>query len=96
MKMDRVASDPLMGLLACPNPACGGADMRDMLVGHLLLHGNAYVEMVGQETVEALYVLPPTHMRLVRDATGWPVTMNMREVVKYTAMTLARFRPLST
>ena len=63
---------PLMGLLACPNPACGGADMRDMLVGHLLLHGNAYVEMVGQETVEALYVLPPTHMRLVRDATGWP------------------------
>lgn len=63
---------PLVSLLARPGPMSDGADMRDMLVGHLLLHGNAYIEMVGQEPVEALYVLPPTHMRLLRDASGWP------------------------
>ena len=70
---DGVCQDhPLMHLLTRPGPVGNGADMRDMLVCHLLLHGNAYVEMARQETVEALYVLPPTHMRLVRDASGWP------------------------
>lgn len=63
---------PIMDLLARPGPTGDGADMRDMLVCHLLLHGNAYVEMAGPEPVEALYVLPPTHMRLLRDASGWP------------------------
>lgn len=63
---------PLITLLARPNPHGHGGDMRDMLVSHLLLHGNAYIEMLGGETVEALYILSPSHMRLQRDASGWP------------------------
>ena len=51
----------------------GGIAFREMLFGHLLVAGNAYVEAVsaGREPRE-LYALRPDRMRVVPGRDGWP------------------------
>jgi HK97 family phage portal protein len=70
------ASHPLLRLLAMPNPASSGAHMREALASFLLLHGNAYVELVeGADGLpEELYVLRPERMTVQAGPTGWPVS----------------------
>lgn len=64
---------PLLALLERPNPRQGGIAFREMLYGHLLVAGNAYVEAasIGREPRE-LFVLRPDRMRLVPGRDGWP------------------------
>jgi HK97 family phage portal protein len=64
---------PALTLIDRPNPRQGGIAFREMLYGHLLVAGNAYVEAagVGAEPRE-LFALRPDRMRLVPGRDGWP------------------------
>ncbi len=65
---------PLVRLLDRPNPTCSGSGLREALASYLLLHGNAYVEMVaGADGLpEELYALRPERVTIVAGASGWP------------------------
>lgn len=64
---------PALALTERPNPRQGGIAFREMLYGHLLVAGNAYVEAasIGREPRE-LYALRPDRMRVVPGRDGWP------------------------
>jgi len=71
----RFESHPVVALLARPNPGQGRAELLEAIYGHLLLHGNAYVEAVaGLDALPAeLHALRPERMALVPGPDGWPV-----------------------
>ncbi|MCD0419681.1 phage portal protein [Rubrivivax sp. JA1024] len=63
---------PLAQLLARPNPRQDGAALRETLVAHLLLAGNAYLEAVALgDRVHELYALRPDRIKVVPGADGW-------------------------
>jgi HK97 family phage portal protein len=63
---------PLSQLLTRPNPRQDGGVFFEMLVAHLLLAGNAYIEAVAlNDQVRELYALRPDRMKLVPGADGW-------------------------
>jgi HK97 family phage portal protein len=63
---------PLSLLLARPNARQDGNAFLEMLVSHLLLAGNAYIEgVVLDGTVRELYALRPDRMKLVSGPDGW-------------------------
>lgn len=64
---------PALALIERPSPRQAGIAFREMLYGHLLVAGNAYVEAagVGAEPRE-LYALRPDRMRVVPGRDGWP------------------------
>ncbi|AMJ59225.1 phage portal protein [Bosea sp. PAMC 26642] len=63
---------PALMLIDSPNPRQGGIAFREMLYGHLLVAGNAYVEVasLGREPRE-LHALRPDRMRVVPGRDGW-------------------------
>lgn len=64
---------PLLQLLRNPNPRQAGQAFFEMLIGHLLISGNAYLEAVQTEDMIAeLYALRPDRMRVVPGEQGWP------------------------
>jgi HK97 family phage portal protein len=68
-----LASHPLLDLLARPNPRQTGAAFLEELYGHLLVSGNAYVELVlVGGTPRELHALRPDRVRVVPGADGWP------------------------
>ncbi|MGH6922545.1 MAG: phage portal protein [Propylenella sp.] len=65
--------NPLLSLLAKPNPHQAGREFLEALYGHLLVSGNAYAEAVVIEgAIRELYALRPDRMSVVPDANGWP------------------------
>ncbi len=63
---------PLAQLLTRPNPRQDGGVFFEMLVAHLLLAGNAYIEAVALgDTIRELYALRPDRMKVVPGADGW-------------------------
>lgn len=70
---------PLLGLLARPNPRCAGSSFMETVYGHLLMSGNAYLEMVEAGEARELHVLRPDRVAVVADASGWPVAVEHRE-----------------
>jgi hypothetical protein len=63
---------PLSQLLTRPNPRQDGGVFFEMLVAHLLLAGNAYIEAVAlNDRVRELYALRPDRIKLVPGADGW-------------------------
>jgi len=71
---ERVMAHPLFRLLHdAPNPEMTSFVFRETLMAHLLLHGNAYAQIIrdGRGQVLALYPLLPSRMKVDRDkATG--------------------------
>ena len=70
-------------LLERPNQRQAGATFLEALYGHLLLSGNAYVEMIsadgaGRRCAE-LHLLRPDRVTVVTDAAGWPAALEYRE-----------------
>ncbi len=68
-----VADHPLLDLLVRPNPRQTGAALLEEIYGHLLVSGNAYVELVvvaGRP--RELHALRPDRVRVVPGADGWP------------------------
>ena len=53
----------------------GGQVLLEAVATHLLLHGNAYVQIVAgaQDRPAELYALRPDRMTVEMDASGWPV-----------------------
>lgn len=97
---------PLLKLLERPNQRQAGASFMEQLYGHLLLAGNAYVELIeaGEEARE-LHLLRPDRTAVVTDASGWPTGLDHREGAKRrtvamgaapggSAMHLTLFHPL--
>jgi len=72
------ASDPaLAALLAAPS---GGQRLAEALAAYLLLHGNAYVQVLAGpdgEVVE-LFALRPERVTVEPDASGWPAAYRYR------------------
>jgi HK97 family phage portal protein len=74
-----MSAHPALSLLARPNPRMGGPDFFEMLYGHLLLSGNAYVDGVFLGTRPAeLHLLRPDRVSVVVGADGWPVAYDYR------------------
>ena len=70
---------PLTALLARPNPQATGTSFMETLYGHLLMAGNAYVELVEAGEARELHLLRPDRVAVVADAGGWPVALEHRE-----------------
>jgi HK97 family phage portal protein len=69
---EEVPDHPALGLLARPNGRQSGPDFFEMLYGHLLLSGNAYVEplAIGRQLRE-LHLLRPDRVTVVEGRDGW-------------------------
>ena len=76
---------PLLELLERPNQRQAGASFLEALYGHLLLSGNAYVEMIstdganGADGARELHLLRPDRVTVMTDAAGWPTALEYRE-----------------
>ncbi|MBI1339523.1 phage portal protein [bacterium] len=65
--------DRLARLVERPNAFEAGADLMETFYGHLLIHGEAYLEAVRiDDEVRELHVLRPDRMRVVKGPRGWP------------------------
>lgn len=74
-----VEEHPLLGLLARPNARQAGNRFMEALYGHLMLSGNAYVELVETETgARELHLLRPDQVQVQCDSRGWPVALQHR------------------
>ncbi len=73
-----VASEP--AILALLTARSGGQVLAETLAAQLLLHGNAYVQLLtdgGGQLVE-LFALRPERVSVEPDARGWPVAYRYR------------------
>ena len=68
-----LASHPLLALLARPNPHATGPTFMEEIYGHLLVAGNAWIELVAVDGIpRELHVLRPDRMRVGIGPDGWP------------------------
>jgi HK97 family phage portal protein len=64
---------PLLALLANPNPRLRGPDLVEAVCGHLLVAGNAYLELVCVEGApREIHILRPDRVKVVPGPDGWP------------------------
>jgi len=72
------ASDPALATLATARSA--GQVLTETVAAHLLLHGNAYVQILtdGAGAVRELFALRPDRVSVEADAGGWPVAYRYR------------------
>jgi HK97 family phage portal protein len=70
---------PLLSLLARPNRCMAGSAFGETLYGHLLLSGNAYLELVSAGEGRELHLLRPDRTRIATDESGWPVALQVGE-----------------
>ena len=71
---------PLLALLERPNARQAGATFLEGLYGHLLLAGNAYVEMIAAGNgARELHLLRPDRVSIATDSSGWPAALDYRE-----------------
>ena len=70
-----LAAHPLLTLLNSPNAGQDGAGMLEAVYGHLLLHGDAYLEAAALDDAGApseLHALRPDRMTVIPGFDGWP------------------------
>ncbi|MBO9622128.1 MAG: phage portal protein [Sphingomonas sp.] len=67
------ASDPALPALVTARS--GGQLLAETVAAHLLLHGNAYVQLLADDAgrVRELFALRPDRVSVEADAGGWPV-----------------------
>ena len=69
----------MLRLLERPNGMQAGGSFVEALYGHLLLAGNAYVEMIGgDEAGRELHLLRPDRVSVATDEGGWPAALVYR------------------
>ena len=74
-----LSEHPMLDLLAEPNQRQAGPSFMEALYGHLLLSGNAYVELVETGTgAREMHLLRPDRVTVVADGDGWPVALEHR------------------
>ena len=76
----RLATHPVLRVLARPNPGQGKAALFEALYGQILLNGNGYLEAVVDSAGAAaeVHVLRSDRMAVVPGADGWPVAFEYR------------------
>lgn len=68
---------PALDLLARPNGRQGRADFLDAVTAHLMVAGNAYLELVSLDGRPAeLHALRPDRVRVVPGRDGWPAAFD--------------------
>ncbi|PPE03179.1 phage portal protein [Holospora curviuscula] len=71
----RITHHPIISLLNNPNPFQRYESFTEMVVSHLLLSGNAFIEYVGDaSSCGELYILRPDHVRILYTNQGFPET----------------------
>lgn len=70
---------PLLELLARPNQRGAGTSFMETVYGHLLMSGNAYIELIETQGARELHTLRPDRVAVVTDSSGWPVALEHRE-----------------
>ena len=79
-----VASAPIdasdAALVSLVTARSGGQSLLEALATHLLLHGNAYVQLLtgADGGLRELYALRPERVTVEADARGWPVAYRYR------------------
>ena len=88
-----VASDP--GLLALAQGRSGGQVLVQVAAAQLLLHGNAYVQVLRDASgdVAELYALRPERVTVEVDAGGWPVAYRYKVGERVTRLHAEPVRP---
>ncbi|MBX9464599.1 MAG: phage portal protein [Aquamicrobium sp.] len=76
---EELSEHPLLELLARPNRRNAGAGFFETLYGHLLMSGNAYVELIEAADARELHLLRPDRVAVAADASGWPVALEYRQ-----------------
>jgi len=68
------AGHPALALLASCGFGASGPGLIETMAGHLLLHGNAYIDVaLGKDGLPAaLFALRPERVSVEVDANGWP------------------------
>ncbi|MEL6794834.1 MAG: phage portal protein, partial [Pseudomonadota bacterium] len=77
----RLEAHPLLTLLSAPNSGQDGAGLIEAVCGHLMLHGDAYLEAAALDGANApleLHALRPDRMRVAPGADGWPEAYEYR------------------
>ncbi|CAN0568326.1 unnamed protein product [Ectocarpus sp. 12 AP-2014] len=71
------SSDEVKGLA---NAASAGQPLLETIAAHLLLHGNAYVQVIcgGDDRPSELFALRPDRITIEPDARGWPMAYAYR------------------
>lgn len=71
------SSDEVEGLA---NAASAGQPLLETIAAHLLLHGNAYVQVIcgGDDRPSELFALRPDRITIEPDARGWPMAYTYR------------------
>ncbi|WP_430416125.1 phage portal protein [Parasphingorhabdus sp.] len=71
------SSDEVEGLA---NAASAGQPLLETIAAHLLLHGNAYVQVIcgGDDRPSELFALRPDRITIEPDARGWPMAYAYR------------------
>ena len=74
-----LSQHPLLSLLDSPNQRQAGGAFLEALYGHLLLSGNAYLELLDAgEGARELHLLRPDRVQVATDSSGWPVALEYR------------------
>jgi HK97 family phage portal protein len=79
-----IAGAPLLpadpGLTALIGATSAGQALLETLASHLLLHGNAYVQVMkdARGRPAELFALRPERMQVIADADGWPTGFTYR------------------
>lgn len=72
------ASEPALARLIAERS--GGQPLTETIAAHLLLHGNAYVQVLGDGAggIAELFALRPERVSVEADASGWPAAYRYR------------------
>ncbi len=74
-----LAAHPALALLARPNPRQSGAALMESLYGHLMIAGDAFVEMAqAGDQARELHALRPDRVTVVAGPDGWPSGLDYR------------------
>ncbi len=87
------ASEPALAALVATRSL--GQALLETLAAQLLLHGNAYVQIIGDGAggVRELYALRPERVTVEADAAGWPVAYRYRVGERVTRLIADEARP---
>jgi HK97 family phage portal protein len=68
---------PILDILRRPNPAQAGASFMEVVYGHLMVAGNAYLEVVTLDGIpREIYALRPDRIRVIPGTDGWPAAFD--------------------
>lgn len=66
----------IAAILAQPNSLMSGTGFLEAIAVYLMLHGNAFIEMIedGEGQLAHMHVLRPERVEIETDAKGWPLS----------------------